>query len=309
MSQANVADDLPLMKLEQLKSLVEWIGGLYKLKARLPEGYVAAADFLQSSFVVQSEALGHELESKDRYRVFWFDDVISSHFRIFRRRKKMFPYVYDTETGLIKPFSRFESASRKKIHGKLGIQERRVDFHWQPGFVAQVVRCDNETTIFFGGTKGVWDWMENLIQLFGLVPPQFRMASDLTRAVCETSKGRVRLVGHSEGGGEVQYAIVRNIDRWWRGNSQLHGIAFNSQRLSGKIVPERMKKKFDETSGCSVDQYRLGADIVSGLKCLGKVLLGHCYTISDQRMMFMRFRPHQVKYLLAVLKQKCAESR
>ena len=110
-----------------------------------------------------------------------------------------------------------------------------------PHFVAQVLECDGRIVVVFGGTASFRDWQENLTQLRGITPPQFKLASRLVNAIARSTDLPIHMIGHSEGGGEVQYCYLKNFASL---GARLTGSTFNSQRLSAHLL-ERMDD--DET--------------------------------------------------------------
>lgn len=142
----------------------------------------------------------------------------------------------------------------------------------QPAFVAQVLEKDDAIYLAFGGTACWRDWIEDIQQYFGSIPAQYFMASELFQAIGEKCGCEMNLVGHSEGGGEVQYALLSNPELLQRS----HGWTFNSQRLSQKVI----QVFSDNTIGCVkgvVNNFRIPWDPVSGLTSLGVSLLGPVY--------------------------------
>lgn len=176
-----------------------------------------------------------------------------------------YEYAYIPCSGMILP--RFYTG------GLLAKSRRFIDWK-QPRFVAQVQRIGNTVYISFKGT-GVfclYDWGENLIQLLGHVPPQFNLAAELLRMVAESTTSHICVVGHSKGGGEVQYSVLKNIDLL---RGRVNGCSFNSQRLSEGVVGQFDKDTIDQVEKVIVN-YRKPGDVVS-TKWLGKYLLGKVF--------------------------------
>ena len=155
-----------------------------------------------------------------------------------------------------------------------GFLAKLVNFiYWkQPRFVAQVQRIDDVVYVSFGGTVCIRDWCENIKQFFGGVPSQFELAAELIRIVAESTKSRICVVGHSEGGGEVQYSLLKNMDLL-RGRA--NGYTFNSQRLSKRVVGQFDKDIIEQVEKVIVN-YRMPRDVVP-TKWLGKYLLGKVF--------------------------------
>lgn len=243
---------------------------------------------------LNSKELRHcEGVSIDSFEVFWFRDAISPHFDFRRRRcyKTRFPYVYNRNTGMITPFCSCEKSVREKLlnsvkrNDKFASESRLVDFTSQPNFIARIkrerVNGQGAIVIAFCGTQSIKDWSENILQYLGFTPPQFRLAADLVKAVRETADddAYIYLTGHSEGGGEVQYALMRNATGKYQ-DTRISGCTFNSQRLSarvlralgyGKNVAEIEKYKR------SIINIRMGGDVVSGWAKLGCGLVGEMF--------------------------------
>lgn len=105
-----------------------------------------------------------------------------------------------------------------------------------------------------------------MMQLFGKTPPQFRLAASLLKAVCTTYADRdVFVVGHSEGGGEVQYSLMRNAAWQWCGSERkIFGFTFNSQRLSKRILDELGYANIKPMVSRMIVNVHVASDIVSG---------------------------------------------
>ena len=142
----------------------------------------------------------------------------------------------------------------------------------QPRFVAQVQRIGDTVYVSFGGTACLRDWFENIKQFCGYVPSQFEMASELIRLVAKSTRARICVVGHSEGGGEVQYSLLKNVDLL---RGRVNGYTFNSQRLSKRVVGQFDKGTIDQVEKVIVN-YRKPRDVVS-TRLLGKHLLGKVF--------------------------------
>ena len=165
-----------------------------------------------------------------------------------------------------------------------------------------------QQVVVFRGTASCSDWVDDLIQTFGLLPAQFRISADLVRAVCETTNKDLLLVGHSKGGGLVQYALMRNGVQRWTGNRRLDGWTFNSQRLS-PIVLERLRAQVESRAEQSnprsnyaeehILNLRSRRDIVSGWLVLGVNLLGRVYVVGKPGRLGLR--DHSIKGMIKVL--------
>ena len=168
-------------------------------------------------------------------------------------------YVYNPENGMITPLS--------------GNDAKNAGYNPNPpNFAAQVLEKDGKTHIAFRGSgASVDDWADtNAGQSLGKVPVQFQMADQLVQSVQDTGSGDVELTGHSEGGGEVQYATLKSVER---GENNVTGSAFNYQQLSTGVKSQFSDDVIKE-AGNRVTYYRVGNDAVSGAKMLGDGTLG-----------------------------------
>ena len=181
-------------------------------------------------------------------------------------------YQYDLRNGQI---TRYEVEYTKQLRQLVNGEMKWMDVVMPepPDFVAQVVEKDGQIQISFGGTNSWKDWKENFSQWRGNVPPQFQIADFLTQCVQGTHNGWVSLNGHSEGGGEVQYALLRSLQR---GNGSITGHTFNSQRLSEDVL-----RLFGDSGDALINaardriwNYRMDNDQVSGWGALGEDLIG-----------------------------------
>ena len=296
--------------VNNLYSLATWINNGYQDSVKPPTGYSPMRKFLDSKFVEWQMPLK---KGKLNATVFCFADSISSYSsfsRLIWRRKNRYPYVFIEDTGLILPFSILDSKSQKDVCRIIGVAGRRIDFESQPNFVAQIV-CGNEQDImvqFRGSTGNLSDWVENLMQWFGRTPPQHRLAADLIQAVCETSENgeSIHLVGHSKGGGEVQYSLMRNVTKNWRGNVKLVGTTFNTQRLSPTILERLGRHHPLDYANEYITNYRVQGDLVSGMPSLGQVPLGKVFVIGKKRKMGWLFGiwDHKMTTILHLLEKE-----
>lgn len=315
--------------VDRVRRSAKWAQMVYNDDADLA-GEVPAAKpydgFLKASIVERCQ-MRLKRANKESVTAFMFDDAISRHFSWMRGgawRQTRLPYFFNPKNGMILPLYLLPMSERKDYCEALGITARRVlfkrgfrdclTFHRQPDFVAQVFSFVDETdqdrrekiAVAFRGTKTLTDWWEDVIQCFGLTPPQFRLAADLVRAVCETTDKDVVLVGHSEGGGEVQYALVKNSLRCWTGRREIQGVTINSQRLSPRLLDE-LRLDVDEAYALKhIINYRTGPDIVSGWKALGIDLIGTVYTLGKKGM-FWGIKAHLIKEFMRVLERRLEE--
>ncbi len=286
-----------------------------------------AVKFLESDEIRVFQSLATEDGTRD---VFWFEDVVSPHFGLKRRRrfKTRFAYVYERATGMIKPLDAFPRAFRREVCGAMGMDERLVDFKSQPHFIARVTQermsSDSKTdcpiVVSYCGTKRLSrkDWTENTMQLFGKTPPQFRLAASLLKAVCMTYSNKdVIVVGHSEGGGEVQYSLMRNAAwQWCNSKRKISGYTFNSQRLSKLILEELDYANIRSMVSRMIVNVRVASDIVSGCWRLGERLIGGNVTLPGRvyARPLNRFqkckellRAHSIKSIIKELNGACDE--
>lgn len=277
-------------QLEPTLELANWIKQGYDndVKPLFFQGkqFAPAGNFLKSNMIDWKEEI-IDSQKKTKLTVFCFADSISPHSTLFTRsaafHKTRFPYAFRHDTGLIFPFSSLETPLQRKILNHLDMRHRRMNFDKQPDFVAQLVCRDNDIFIQFRGTQTWEDWCENFLQFRHMTPPQFRLAVDLVRAVCETvtEQSHICLAGHSRGGGEVQYAVLKNATKCWKENINFEGITFNAQRLSICILKELSKLNTTEYAKEHIKNYRICHDLVSGWKFLGEDLIGPITTIGD----------------------------
>jgi hypothetical protein len=166
-------------------------------------------------------------------------------------------YFFNPRNGMILPETMTAGGDRRA--------DRSV-----PHFVAQVLERDGRIVVVFGGTVTFQDWKENLMQIRGITPPQFRLASRLVNAIARSTDMPIHMIGHSEGGGEVQYCYLRNFAAL---GARLTGSTFNSQRLSARLL-RRVGDDARRGAMLSVVHYRMANDVVSGLRSLGTDLQG-----------------------------------
>lgn len=168
-------------------------------------------------------------------------------------------YVFDLKTGMVLPRC-YVKDLRRFAEG----------FRLQPRFAAQIQKKGDETYVSFAGTDCILDWVENAEQCLGRVPPQYILAAELLRLVIRKTRGIVHVVGHSEGGGEVQYSLLKNKSIC---EGRVFGCTFNSQRLSEKILTAFDKETQESVERVTVN-FRIPWDVVSGWRPLGEHLLG-----------------------------------
>ena len=163
-------------------------------------------------------------------------------------------YVYNPKNGMITPLA--------------GDDAKKAGFDPSPpNFCAQVLEKDGTTHIAFRGSEGnVDDWVNtNIGQGLGGLPPQYVMADTLVQSVQNAGSGPIRLTGHSEGGGEVQYATLWSIAR---GNTDVSGSVFNYAQLS-KGVKNMFPQYIQDQAGDRITYFRVGNDAVSGAPLFG----------------------------------------
>ena len=175
-------------------------------------------------------------------------------------------YVYNAKNGMITPLT--GDAAKKSGYNPN-----------PPNFAAQVLEKDGTTHIAFRGSgASVDDWVDtNAMQAMGAIPPQYTIADTITKSVQETGSGPVRLTGHSEGAGEVQWSMLQSVSR---GNTDISGTAFNYAQLS-KEAKDYFPKEVQDAAGARIGYFRVGNDIVSGGSKLGDGPLSEEYDIGD----------------------------
>lgn len=282
------------------------------------------AAFLSASLIEDKDSeFIRALEPDRTLTVFWFADLISSY-RMWRRGlgggRTRYPYVYDHGSGIIQPLSRVLSRrKRRRLARELGIRGRRLDFDYQPDFVAHVFDSPvlpARRMVVFRGTASGLDWYDDVIQLFGRLPGQFRIAADLVRAVCESTDRNLLLVGHSKGGGLVQYALMRCGLQRWTGRRRLDGMTFNSQRLSPLVLANlrrQVETNLERLKRCSpyasehIENFRTRRDIVSGWLALGTNLLGRVYAVGGVGR--LSIRKHRIAEIIRAIERSLGPSR
>ena len=170
--------------------------------------------------------------------------------------------------------------------------------------------------VVFRGTASGLDWYDDVIQLFGRLPGQFRIAADLVRAVCESTDRNLLLVGHSKGGGLVQYALMRCGLQRWTGRRRLDGMTFNSQRLSPLVLANlrrQVETNLERLKRCSpyasehIENFRTRRDIVSGWLALGTNLLGRVYAVGGVGR--LSIRKHRIAEIIRAIERSLGPSR
>ncbi len=283
---------LPDMKLALQD--VELSLKVYGDSDNVTKGFKPSDAFLKSSHVVK---LGFDSKGNQVF-AFKSDDQQTSGMM-----------VYDKANGMISPYvsknsdvSAFERSLQFPTPDAayVGIIDRKLpNFHAQeltsanankmamstpalflqepPNFHAQVlISADGELHIAFRGTVTFDDWGENGSARLGNIPSQYRVADMLSMAMSDTTSRKVNYTGHSEGAGEMQYVILKNLER---GNANIKGTGYNSQRFSNEIL-DSFKPDIIEKAGGMITQIRSQTDVVSGSKILGDSLLGSVFELS-----------------------------
>ena len=182
--------------------------------------------------------------------------------KVRQRRLARCEYLFNPQNGMISP-------------NPADAKDADLSVRLTPHFVAQVLECDGRIVVVFGGTASFRDWQENLTQLRGITPPQFKLASRLVNAIARSTDLPIHMIGHSEGGGEVQYCYLKNFASL---GARLTGSTFNSQRLSAHLL-ERMDDDAKRSATLNIVHYRIANDIVSGLRSLGNDLQGMVFNL------------------------------
>lgn len=257
--------ELSLADMKSALQDVDLSRNVYANRESVAEGFKPSDAFLNSPHVVK---LGFDPNGKPIF-AFKSDNGQTSGMM-----------VYDKANGMISPFilnhsdgsallTSFQFPTPDAAYFGILAQE-------PPNFHAQILQSANgEWHVAFRGTGTISDWIENGAQLLGNVPPQYRVADMLSMAMADTTSGTVHYTGHSEGGGEMQYVILKNIER---GNLNIEGTGYNSQRLSGKIL-DSFKPATLEKARSLIAQYRTQNDVVSGWGALGDPLLGSVFEL------------------------------
>ena len=297
---------------ERLLQMAQWAKNAYcspHEKIKLPEGCRVYKDFLNAE-MIRPKANGGKAQNAQTGcgRIFWFDDAITPHIRSWAKRKSRLPFCFNEGNGVIYPFEELPSKTRENFIESIGVSGRRVYFNGQPGFVAQVFEFDDEIMVVFRGTRSLTDWIADLLQYFGRVPPHYRLAADLVRCVCASTDKNICAIGHSLGGGMVQYAVMKNSSKQWTGKSgRIRGVTFNSLRFSKNI-----KESLEAESGRvyaeqHIIHYRTGEDIVSGWPALGVDLIGPVIDIRHSEHGRLSVLAHKIDVVIRDLEKKLKE--
>ena len=229
---------------------------VYENDAPVRDGYKPSSSFLESSQVEK----GFTLE--DGSVVFRFIQNAGLANAL---------YVYNPANGMISAYK----DDPLRLGTEFWPEEIREEV--APNFAAQVLEKDGRITVVFRGSKTLSDWKENGSQLLGNITPQFQLADFLVQSIQETTDQHIHLTGHSEGGGEAQYAVLRSIER---GENNISATTFNSQRLSKGVLGVFNS---DTIIGAKnvIQNYRIGNDPVSGWEFLGEDLVGDTVNLPD----------------------------
>ena len=249
-------------ELAQIRTRAQMALDAYGDRGNVADGYRPNSSFLDS------ELMNNRIPLPDGSTVFEMTYTDKNGDR------KSGLYRYDPSNGQIKPWGKKDVERYKERMGERTPWVKNVESE-PPDFVAQVLERNGQVSIVFAGTATGKDWIENYEQWKGDIPPQFQMADFLTQCVQNTSKGTVTLIGHSEGGGEVQYSILRSLQR---GNGSVAGVTYNSQRLSEGVLGEFDQLYIDAASD-RISNFVVGNDAVSGSGWLGEDLLGEVITL------------------------------
>jgi len=262
----------------------------YNNNATVRAGYRPSDNFLNSP------EIGYKYKLSDGRTVFTFDrigEAMSSDDQL------LYSYVYNPANGMITPYED-------------DVTKATVSNAKPPNFAAQVLEKDGQTYIAFRGSEVKWDdWGNtNIPQLAGYVPAQFKIADMLVQAVQSTTSGPVRLTGHSEGAGEVQYALLRSLQR---GNENISGSAFNYQQLSKEVLA-LFSEEEREMAGALLGYFRVGNDVVSGASILGEGALSEeeelgeaCWiNIGDGYLCFRPLKAHFISTVIELIEEAIA---
>ena len=218
------------------------------------DGYKPSGGFLNSQNITVRSKL------PDGNTIFSFNDYTQD------KDRKPSAYVYNPKNGMITPYAGAAAA-------KAGYDSN------PPNFCAQVLDKDGTTHIAFRGSAGNKnDWVDtNIGQGLGALPAQYVMADTLVQSVQNTGSGPVHLTGHSEGGGEVQWAMLESVAR---GNTDVSGSAFNYAQLS-KGLKNMFPQEVHDKAGAQMKYFRVGNDVVSGSSLAGDGPLGEDIHLGD----------------------------
>ena len=296
---------------ERLLLMAQWAKDTYSSpheKINPSEGCRVYKDFLKAEMVLPRANGGKAQNALTECgRVFWFDDAITPYIRSWAKRKSRLPFCFNEENGVVYPFDELARKTRKDFISSIGVSGRRVYFDGQPDFVAKVFEFNDEIMVVFRGTRSLTDWIADALQFLGRVPPHYRLAADLVRCVCATTNKNICVIGHSLGGGMVQYAVMKNSSKQWTGRrGRIRGVTFNSQRLS-KVIKKILEfESVQSYAESHIQNYRTGSDIVSGWLALGVDLVGSVINISP-RGRRLRILTHKIDAVIEVIKKKVNE--
>ena len=248
-------DNLSLDQMESALADAHLSRDVYDNNAEVRDGYLPNDGFLGSSMINKG------FTTADGRTVFRFNSG--------NAELDSYLYSYNPANGMITPY---EGDPYRDFMNGIFPKDYSGDPK-PPDFVAQVTVKDGITQIAFRGTQTASDWRENTEQFFGNVPAQYELADCLVQAVQETSGRPVHVTGHSEGGGESQYVVLRSIER---GSNNITGTGFNAQRLSEEVLGS-FSRETRETAGNLMTQFRVENDVVSGWEFLGEDLIGTTY--------------------------------
>lgn len=291
--------DIDTYSCDQLSQVRQWAQlamNSYADQGGVADGYRPNADFLNSSLIKNKFDLVDENGNRTHtvFEVPYTDGDGNLRYGL---------YKYDMRNGQI---TRFEFEYTKQLRQLVNGETKWMDVIMPepPDFVAQVVEKDGQIQISFGGTDSWKDWKENFSQWRGNVPPQFQIADFLTHCVQGTHDGWVSLNGHSEGGGEVQYALLMSLQR---GNGSITGHTFNSQRLSEGVL-ELFNDTLRNAARDRIGNYRMNNDLVSGWGALGEDLIGPVVSLGNVRG---PIKAHSMVTVLetidSIIEEKCGQ--
>ena len=256
-----------------------------KSRAILPNGFTAYDEFLHSSLIETIYKFPSGLVA------FRFKRPISAPrgLNVNDRVISTSVFFYNPANGMVLP-AKYQFADDVNLQGENASVVATIGLcnEQSPDFVAQILMNDERITIVFGGTVSLSDWRENLLQFRGFVPPQFKLAARLVSVVGEMSEMPIQMIGHSEGGGEVQFSYLKLFPRF---GARLSGSAFNSQRLHKRIVGKADKETL-RNAALHIVHYRIVNDLVSGWGRLGNDLQGLVCSLGwgDGWMPWLSFR-------------------
>ena len=108
---------------------------------------------------------------------------------------------------------------------------------------------------FAGSEANAKDWLANILNFACMTPSQYKNAARLLTRLLARTSGKVKVVGHSLGGGLTQYAMLSN-----NLNGRVSGMTYNATGICRSVVPTL---KSCEEVAANIVNYRAKNDPVS----------------------------------------------